>query len=188
MISNVDVISRQINTKSTYPQQTLPSNSKFKTKTTFKNMSLNQWRIVNQLRDLVSKSQSEKGNMYSLVTKEWINVLQKFPQLTGVMQTIPISRRKHLEPKDPSSSKISKETATESVKTISVTPQTIDVPVSDSVKSTEYLPDYAYGVFKNIQQRFTQKPVEKPSDQSVVPKWKTRNETTISKVSKLASY
>lgn len=160
-------------------------------------MSLSQWKLVNQLREFISKSPNEKGNMYSL-SKDWINLLQKFPQLTGVMQTMPASRRKHIESKNPISSL--KDTSADQkdlnsfsnteagisiVKTISATPSTAGTTAQETTKSSaELLPNYAYGVIKGIQERFagTQKTAEKPNDQNVVPKWKTRNDAAVTKV------
>lgn len=163
-------------------------------------MSLSQWKLVNQLRDFISKSPNERGNMYSL-SKDWINLLQKFPQLTGVMQTMPASRRKHIESNDPistlkdanadqkdlnSSDGFSNtEPGIAIVKSISATPSTASTATQESTKSSaELLPNYAYGVIKGIQERFAgvQKPTEKPNDQNVVPKWKTRNDAAVSKV------
>lgn len=163
-------------------------------------MSLSQWKLVNQLRDFISKSPNERGNMYSL-SKDWINLLQKFPQLTGVMQTMPASRRKHIESKDPISSLkdanadqkdlnssdgfSNTEPGIAIVKSISATPSTAGTATQETTKSSaELLPNYAYGVIKGIQERFAgaQKPTEKPNDQNVVPKWKTRNDAAVSKV------
>lgn len=141
-------------------------------------MSLNQWKLVNQLRDLLTKSQGETGGTMYPLSKDWISFFQKFPHLTGIVQTLPSSRRKHKDTRD--SFNVldqTNQTVIPDVKSIPEQPETADA----QVKTAEPIQDYAYGVLKGIQQRFSQKP--QPDDsQDFLPKWKTRNSVSVSKV------
>lgn len=179
---------RQIYTSTSF-QQSCNSSSKYKIRPYFKNMSLSQWKLITQLRDFLTKSQSETvGNMYPL-SKEWISFLQKFPRLTGIMQTLPSARNKHHNSKDPPSEESatqSKESVRETVKSNYVSsPDTIRTQIAP-VKNVEPIQDYAYGVIRGIQEKlYLKTPQER---QTVVPKWKTKNTSVISKVGAMCRY
>ncbi|RZF46875.1 hypothetical protein LSTR_LSTR008256 [Laodelphax striatellus] len=59
-----------------------------------KGMSFNQWKIINQFKELLWKRNPEWAIMY-IVNKEWINLLRKFPRATGVFHSVSVQRKSH---------------------------------------------------------------------------------------------
>lgn len=57
-------------------------------------MSFNQWKIINQFKELLWKRNPEWAIMY-IVNKEWINLLRKFPRATGVFHSVSVQRKSH---------------------------------------------------------------------------------------------
>ncbi|XP_069681465.1 calcium-independent phospholipase A2-gamma-like isoform X2 [Periplaneta americana] len=53
-----------------------------------KNMSISHWKLLNQLREYVSKSSNEKG-VFFILNKEWVSLLQKLPTLYGSVESEP---------------------------------------------------------------------------------------------------
>ncbi|KAJ9595475.1 hypothetical protein L9F63_013339 [Diploptera punctata] len=47
----------------------------------FKSMSVQHWKLLNQLREYVSKSSADEKGVLFVLTKEWMSVLQKLPML-----------------------------------------------------------------------------------------------------------
>jgi len=48
-----------------------------------RNMSVSHWKLLNQLRECVSKSSSNEKGVIFVLSKEWVTMLQKLPMIYG---------------------------------------------------------------------------------------------------------
>lgn len=147
-----------------------------------KNMSLNHWKLVNYIRDLLGKSQGDSSVMSGL-TKEWINLFQKFPHLTGIVQTLPSSSKKYYQS---NSIKDDNDKAAEdsTVKAIPVSEEQTQTVVKQQTQ-TELIQDVAYGMIEGLRSRLSPKTNNESSAEKIlvnVPKWKIRKDASVSKV------
>lgn len=53
----------------------------------FRSMSVQHWKLLNQLREYVSKSSANEKGVLFVLTKEWMSVLQKLPMLYGSVES-----------------------------------------------------------------------------------------------------
>lgn len=54
---------------------------------TFRNMSVQHWKLLNQLREYLSKSSANEKGVLFVLTKEWMSVLQKLPMIYGSVES-----------------------------------------------------------------------------------------------------
>lgn len=156
-------------------------------------MSLNQWKVVNQLRDLLVKSPNDMLGL----SKDWINFLQKFPHLTGIMQTMPTTTKRSNE----STSNSNCIMENQSIKSEAITQnellptqkvekeETIQERIEKKGKEALAVQDVALGVLEGWRLRLTTivNSESTSSESSVIPKWKSRKEAAISKESILSA-
>lgn len=177
---------RHYNTNSANPGRSVYS--KLKLTLHFKNMSLNQWKVVNQLRDLFLKSPSDMLGL----NKDWIHLLQKFPHLTGIMQTMPtatkrvndsISNNKSIMENQSIKSEVviqNELVDAQKIEKVETVQEKIEKKETDALA----VQDVALGVLEGWRLRLTTivNSENTSNEVSVIPKWKSRKEAAISKV------
>uniref|UniRef100_A0A1B6CNR4 PNPLA domain-containing protein n=2 Tax=Clastoptera arizonana TaxID=38151 RepID=A0A1B6CNR4_9HEMI len=144
-------------------------------------MSLSHLKIINYLRDILGKSQKDSYTMSGL-TKECINLFQKFPQVTGIVQIIPRSNKKHYQ-SNTDDKDINPSVQNSNMKVIPALKEQSQV-VEKQQRQGAIIQDVAYGMFEGIKSRLSSKVIsESPLDNSSrnALKWKSRSETLISK-------
>lgn len=182
---------RHYNTNSANPGRSLYN--KLRLTLHLKNMTLNQWKVVNQLRDLLVKSPNDMLGL----NKEFINLLQKFPHLTGIMQTMPTTTKRGNESTDGNkvgmgSHTIKSESVTQNelsdtpkIKKEELTQETVE----KKGKEVTAVQDVALGVLEGWRLRLTTMVNSEniSNESSVIPKWKSRKEAAVSKESILSA-
>lgn len=141
----------------------------------FKNMSLNQWKVINQLRDLLMKRRSDWAMMYVL-NREWINLLQKFPHLTGVSHTLQNVPKRH---KNSATVTNSSSPSVESGKNIveeAVNNVTSIQEVQSHVNDVKVQESKSYGfqVIEGIKQKLASRTMSEVSADDISVNWKSQ--------------
>nr|CAD7460194.1 unnamed protein product [Timema tahoe] len=118
-----------------------------------RNMSVSQWKLLQQLREYLSKTANEKNGVLSAANREWLSLLQKLPAvyLPETDKTAPprTEAQPSLEPKRPN-------------------PQNSDVTVKGE-------PDYTLPkVLNGFKSKVQTKPDDDKLAKAPVPRWKTK--------------
>ncbi|XP_075216157.1 calcium-independent phospholipase A2-gamma-like isoform X2 [Lycorma delicatula] len=144
----------------------------------FKKMSLNQWKIINQLRELLMKSRPDQTTMY-ILSKEWINLLQKFPHITGISHSLH-SQKRHKK----TSGVITRSSAVNSSDK-NIPPNELNAINADTIQSqsVEYQPirakrqdakSYGFQVIEGIKQKLTSRTLSEASPDDITVNWKNQ--------------
>lgn len=178
---------RHYNTNSANPGRSVYN--KLRLTLHLKNMTLNQWKVVNQLRDLLVKSPNDMLGL----NKEWINLLQKFPHLTGIMQTMPTTTKRGNESTDGNKAGLGNHTIKSESITQNELSDTSEIKKEEMIqeriekkgKEVMAVQDVALGVLEGWRLRLTTMVNSEniSNESSVIPKWKSRKEAAVSKES-----